>query len=149
MHNRQGLTPKLLWQSLLDYDLWLVYLLGLTWTIPATPVTAYLTLKLKALGFNVFETNLLTIPAYVLFLLQLLFWTWLSEKINSRFWIVLACQIWMLPLVIALELMPALASPWSWYAVTALLVGYPYVHAILGKKSRLCVALPEVVAKSP
>jgi hypothetical protein len=133
MHNRQGLTPKLIWQSLTDYDLWPIYLLGLTWTIPATPVTAYLTLNLKALGFDTFQTNLLTIPAWFLFLLQLLFWTWVSEKINNRFLIVLFCQIWFLPLAIALETLPDKASPWSWYSVSALMVGHPYIHAILGK----------------
>ncbi|KAI1849709.1 hypothetical protein JX266_004658 [Neoarthrinium moseri] len=131
MHNRQGLTPKLLWQAMKDYDLWPVYFYGLTWSIPSTPITAYLTLNLKNLGFDTFQTNLLTIPAYVLFLLQLLFWTWYSEKINNRFLIVLVTQIWVLPLVIALEVLPSNASPWAWYALSALLIGNPYTHAIV------------------
>jgi hypothetical protein len=97
------------------------------------PVTAYITLNLKTLGFDTFQTNLLTVPAYVLFLIQLIFWTWLSERWNSRFFIVLISQVWFLPLVLALELLPNGASPWAWYAVTVLLVGYPYVHAIIGR----------------
>lgn len=132
MHNRQGLTLTLLWEALCDYDLWPIYILGLTWSIPATPVTAYLTLNLKSLGFNTFETNLLTIPAYVLFLIQLLWWTWVSERWNNRFAIVLISQVWCLPLVLALELLPSNASPWAWYTCSMMLVGYPYVHAILG-----------------
>ncbi len=132
MHNRQGLTPGLLWSALTDFDLWPIYLLGLTWSLPAQPITAYLTLNLKALGFDTFQTNLLTVPAWFLFLLQLVFWTWISEKINNRFLIVLFGQIYMLPLVIALEVLPSGASPWAWYALSALLVGYPYVHAIIG-----------------
>lgn len=137
MHNRQGLTLSLLWEAVCDYDLWPIYLLGLTWGIPATPITAYLTLNLKALGFSTFETNLLTIPAYVLFGLQLLFWTWFSERVNSRMWTVLVSQAWCLPLILGLELMPTDASPWAWYACSALLIGFPYVHAILGELSRL------------
>jgi hypothetical protein len=133
MHNRQGLTPWLLWESLTDFDLWPIYLLGLTWSIPAQPIQAYLTLNLKALGFDTFQTNLLTVPAWVLFLLQLIFWTWVSEKINNRFAIVMVCQLWCLPLVLALELLPGSASPWVWYALSGLLVGYPYIHAILGR----------------
>lgn len=132
MHNRQGLTLGLLWEALCDYDLWPIYLLGLTWCIPATPVTAYITLELTSLGFDTFTTNLLTIPAYVLFGIQLLFWTWVSERWNQRMWTVLVSQIWCLPIVIALEVLPDGASPWAWYACAALLIGYPYVHAILG-----------------
>jgi MFS family permease len=37
MHNRQAVGPIRLWKSLKDYDLWPVYLLGLTTYIPANP----------------------------------------------------------------------------------------------------------------
>jgi hypothetical protein len=131
MHNRQGLSASLLWEAITDYDMWPIYLLGLTWTIPNTPVSNYLTLTLRQLGWNVFETNLLTIPAYFLFLFQLLFWTWLSEKINNRFLIVLVSQVYLLPLLVALTVLPATASPWAKYTISILMVGFPYVHAII------------------
>lgn len=133
MHNRQGLTLKLLWASLTDYDLWPLYAISFTLLIPTNPVTAYLTLNLKSLGFDTFETNLLTIPAYVLFLIQLVFWSWISEKINNRMAVVMFYSIWCLPLLLALELLPSTASPWSWYALTVLLIGFPYIHSINGK----------------
>lgn len=128
------MTLKLLWQALKDYDMWPIYLLGLTWTIPQQCATAYLTLILKSLGFNTFETNLLTVPAYVLFVLQLVFWTWLSERINNRFLIILVCQLWMFPLLVALETLPGgHAFNWSRYVLNMMLVGFPYVHAIIGE----------------
>ncbi|TAQ84245.1 hypothetical protein B7494_g7440 [Chlorociboria aeruginascens] len=99
MHNRQAISPKLLWESLSDYDLWPIYLIGLTWTIPMTPPQSYLTLTLKALGFSTFNTNLLVIPSSVLFIIQLLFWTWLSEKINQRFLVGLGILMYMLYLI--------------------------------------------------
>lgn len=133
MHNRQGLTWRLLWNSIMDYDLWPMYAISWTLLIPIQPVAAYLSLNLRALGFDTFETNLLTIPAYVLFLIQLVFWSWYSEKINNRMAIVLFYSFWCLPLLLALELLPAGASPWSWYAVTVLLIGFPYIHSINGK----------------
>ncbi|KAF2639118.1 MFS general substrate transporter [Massarina eburnea CBS 473.64] len=131
MHNRQALSPKMLWECAKDYHMWPIYLIGLSWLIPATPMTSYLTLQLKSAGFGTFDTNLLTIPAYVLFIIQLLFWTWLSEKLNERFLVGLCSQIWALPLVIALKLIPANASQWARFTLSTLLVGHPYVHAIL------------------
>ncbi|KAF2105343.1 major facilitator superfamily domain-containing protein [Lophiotrema nucula] len=131
MHNRQALSPTMFWQCIKDFHMWPIYLIGLLWLIPSTPTTSYLTLQLKAIGFGTFETNLLTIPAYVLFILQLLFWTWVSEKINQRFLVCLVSQIWALPLLVALEVIPASTSAWAKWALSTLLVGNPYVHAIL------------------
>ena len=61
MHNRQGLSFRMLWECIKDYHMWPIYLIGLSWTIPSTPSTAYLTLQLRSLGFGTFETNLLTV----------------------------------------------------------------------------------------
>ncbi|MCJ1481729.1 hypothetical protein MMC06_001888 [Schaereria dolodes] len=133
MHNRQAISPTLLWQSLLDYDMWPIYLIGLTWTIPMTPETNYLTLTLKSLDFDTFQTNLLVIPANVLFILQLLFWTWFSEKTNQRLFIGLVSQLWTIPLLVALEALPETFSHANWvrFSISSLVVGYPYAHAML------------------
>ena len=131
MHNRQALTFRQLWYSLTDYDMWPIYLLGLSWQIPMIPMTLYLTLQLRNMGFGTFETNLLTTPAYALFIFQILWWTSASEKSNQRFLIGLVSQLWALPILIALELMPDSTGPWVKWGLSSLLVGYPYVHAIL------------------
>jgi len=73
MHNRQPITFRKFWRTLTDYDMWPFYIIGLTWLIPFTPPTAYLTLILKSLGFNTFQTNLLTIPSFVIFIIQVRF----------------------------------------------------------------------------
>ncbi|GFF33602.1 uncharacterized transporter YIL166C [Aspergillus lentulus] len=131
MHNRQAVTPKMLWQALGDYDMWIIYLLGLTWLIPNTPATSYITLQLKSLGFKTFQTNLLTIPAYAIFIVNLLFWTWISERFNVRFLLGVVAEVWCLVLLIALEVLPAEASPWARWVILILLLGAPYIHAII------------------
>lgn len=133
MHNRQGLRLGLLWEALKDYDMWPIYLIGLSWTIPNTPPQAYITLTCRALGFDTFQTNLLTIPAYVLFIIQLLFWTWVSERANQRLLLGVLGQFWNLPLLIALVALPPVfsGSNWARWTISTLLVGYLYVHAIL------------------
>jgi branched-subunit amino acid transport protein len=70
MHNRQAITLRKMWRCLTDYDMWILYIIGLTWAIPFTPPTAYLTLILRSLGFSTLNTNLLTIPSLVLMMLQ-------------------------------------------------------------------------------
>ena len=99
-----------------------------------TPETNYLTLTLRSLGFDTFTTNLLVIPSSVLFIIQLLFWTWFSEKTNQRFFVGLVSQIWAIPLIIALETLPSQFAGANWvrYAISSLIVGYPYAHATLG-----------------
>ena len=131
MHNRQAVTLGLLWEALCDYDMWPIYLLGLTWMIPPTPASSYLTLEIESLGFNTFQTNLLTIPAYIIFIINLWFWTWVSERINQRLLVCTVAEIWNLVLLIALEVLPADASAWARWSILILLVGSPYVHAII------------------
>jgi hypothetical protein len=108
-----------------------IYLIALSFGMPTNPMSAYLTLQLRDIGFDTFQTNLLTIPAYLLFIFQLLFWTWISERWNQRFLVGLSSQIWALPLLLFLEYMPADTGNWIKYAIAAFLVGHPYVHAIL------------------
>ncbi|OOF96749.1 hypothetical protein ASPCADRAFT_145526 [Aspergillus carbonarius ITEM 5010] len=131
MHNRQAVTPKMLWHALCDYDMWPIYLIGLTWMIPNTPATSYITIELKSLGFGTFETNLLTIPAYVIFIINLLFWTWISERFNQRLLLGIVSELWCLILLITLEVLPDGASAWARWIINALLIGAPYVHAII------------------
>jgi len=62
MHNREGISPKLFWHALSDYNLWPVYFMGMIYHTPVSPPAQYLTLTLRGLGFDKFQTNLLAIP---------------------------------------------------------------------------------------
>ncbi|KAI2780470.1 MFS general substrate transporter [Daldinia loculata] len=137
MHNRQGITFKMLWKSLADYHLWPIYIIGLTFSIPSGPPGQYLTLTLRALGFDTFNTNLLTIPATVISTANMLVLTYLSEVINQRALLGLLVEFWTLPCVVALALLPEHTSRWGSYALVTVLLAHPSPHAMqVGWSSR-------------
>ena len=67
MHNRQGLSWSAFKTSVSDYHMWPLYLIGLSWIVPVAPMQGYVALNLVTIGFDTFEANLLTIPAFVMF----------------------------------------------------------------------------------
>ncbi|KAI9689623.1 MAG: hypothetical protein M1820_010144 [Bogoriella megaspora] len=132
MHNRMAITPKRLWQALLDYDLWLLYIIGLIVYVPVGPPTAYITLILRNLGFSTFNANLLTIPSTAISIFTLIGITWISERIRERSLISAVQNIWVLPCIIALRWWPgAEVNAWGTYALVTVLLSYPYCHAIV------------------
>ena len=100
--------------------------------MPSHPMAAYLTLILRdTAGFGTFQTNLLTIPAYVLFICTAIFFPWLTEKLNERFLLAIISQIWVLPCLIALEVLPKERSEWATYVLSILVFAEPYFHPVM------------------
>ncbi|KAJ5952232.1 uncharacterized protein N7479_010645 [Penicillium vulpinum] len=131
MHNREPITPKLLWKSLKDYDLWPIYILGLTFQTPVTTPKQYLTLTLRGLGFDTFVTNLLVIPSEVLCIFFLLLLTYISEVSRQLTLVSMIGQIWILPFLVYLYVVDIeTANKWSVWVVMTLLLAYPNAHAI-------------------
>ncbi|KAF2400138.1 MFS general substrate transporter [Trichodelitschia bisporula] len=138
MHNRQPITPKLLYTSLSDYDLWPLYILGLVFQIPAVPPQQYLTLTLRGLGFDTFNTNLLTIPFTVLHIITMLALSYFAEWTGELTLTSMVGQVWLLPFLIALNVMNTQKiNRWTLWTVTTLLLAYPNAHPIqVGWNSR-------------
>ncbi|KAK7757338.1 hypothetical protein SLS62_000350 [Diatrype stigma] len=113
MHNRQAITPKRLWASMKDYDLWPLYIIG-------------------SIGFDSFTTNLLTIPANVTHIISLILITRLADWLDQRALVSMLQAIWTLPCIIALRWWPGLVDQaWPTYAIITVLLSYPYCHAIV------------------
>jgi hypothetical protein len=125
MHNRQPITPKLLWKSMKDYDLWPLYVIGLTFQIPITPPVQYLTILLKDLGFDTFKTNLLVIPSTAFRMVTMLTVTYVAEIFGELTFSSLTAQIWALPFLIYIYVVDIYSiSRWAaWGVITALLAG--------------------------
>ncbi len=82
MNNRQHVDLRGIWQAVKDIDLWPTYIvslfilclispdmkqLGIMAFIPFQPAANYLSLTLRTLGYTVFEANMLAVPGYFLF----------------------------------------------------------------------------------
>ena len=126
MHNRQPITPKLLYKSLSDYDLWPLYIIGLTFETPMTTPQQYLTLTLKHMGFSTFVVNLLTIPSKVLSIITMLGITYLAEVVGELSLVSMAAQFWVLPFVVYLYVDNVnAANKWVAFVIFSLLLAYP------------------------
>ncbi|KAI6350216.1 hypothetical protein MCOR25_010581 [Pyricularia grisea] len=138
MHNREPITPKLLWQSMKDYDLWPIYILGLCFQLPMIPPQYYITLSLKSLGFDTFQTNLLTIPYYVGHIITMLGVTYIAEIWDNLTFSAMIGQIWALPLLLYMAVTNlGTVNKWVVWTVTTLLLSYPNAHPIqVGWNSR-------------
>lgn len=129
MNNRQALTLKKIWEAICDYDLWLVYAIGLIALIPISTLTPYLTLTLKHLGFSTFNVQLLTIPYNFLHIIFLLVITWVTERLNERTLICLIAPVYSTILLGFIGWWPgSLIKPWPTYVLCTLLLATPYIH---------------------
>ncbi|KAJ5782950.1 hypothetical protein N7457_004724 [Penicillium paradoxum] len=138
MHNREPITPKLLWKSLKDYDLWPLYIIGLTFQTPMSTPSEYLTLTLRGLGFDTFVTNLLIIPSKALSIVTLLTLTYISEITGQLTLTAVVGQIWAMPFLLYIYIVDiSSANKWGVWVVITLLLSYPSAHAIqVGWNSR-------------
>jgi hypothetical protein len=126
MHNRQPVTPKLLWKSMADYDLWPIYILGLTFQTPMTTPTQYLTLSLGGLGFDTFKTNLLVIPSTVLHMTTMMCMTYFAEVFGELTLTAMVGQIWALPFLIYIYTTDINSiNKWAAWGIMTALLSYP------------------------
>ncbi|KAM0442265.1 hypothetical protein ACHAQK_004596 [Fusarium lateritium] len=125
MYNRQGLSLRQIWECTKDYDMWPLYALGLLFGLPKYPVNQYLTLSFRSLGFNVIETNLLSIPYIVGSCITMLLITAFSELVNNRSFVSMAEDAWLLPCFVALIALPDPIGPWVYFAISTVLLSFP------------------------
>jgi hypothetical protein len=123
MHNREPLTASLVWKSITDFDLWPIYILGVTFQIPTSTPSNYLTLILKEIGFDTFKINLLVIPTRVLSVITMLGLTYSAEIFGELTFVALVGQVWVLPFIIFMNAIDITSiNKWvAWAVITALL----------------------------
>ncbi|KAK5168203.1 uncharacterized protein LTR77_006772 [Saxophila tyrrhenica] len=137
MNSREGIDWRGLWSAFTNIDLWPIYILGISAYIPFQPTANYLSLILRNMGYSVFMSNILAIPGFALFAINILVFGKLSEKLDERCLVASGSNLWMLPFFIGLIAIPDTASPWVRYVLLTGVNGIPYTHSILvGMTSR-------------
>lgn len=139
MHNREPVTPKLLWKSMCDYDLWPLYILGLTFQIPESTPAEYLTLTLKGLGFDTFKTNLLVIPSTVGKIMTMLLLSYSAEIFGELTFHAAVPQFWSLPALVFLYVVDInKINKWNAFGLMTYLLSYPSGKQTLFTQSTGC-----------
>ncbi|CAM9019987.1 hypothetical protein WICANDRAFT_33270 [Wickerhamomyces anomalus NRRL Y-366-8] len=125
MNNRQPVSPKELLKTLCDFDLLPIYFVRILADIGTSPVSTYMTLTLKKMGFSTFNTNLLTIPYNILSIITMLLLGYFSEIFKSRALMIATTPIWILTLLFPLRFWPGSQKQiWPTYAILTLLLGH-------------------------
>ncbi|EGW30836.1 uncharacterized protein SPAPADRAFT_156148 [Spathaspora passalidarum NRRL Y-27907] len=131
MHNRQGLSLKMLFKSFYDFDIWPIFAIGLIAYIGQSTFGYYFGLINRKLGFNVFDTNLLAIPYQVLHIILLLVITWFSERVSERSLVCMIAPFFATPLIAVIRWWPGSGKEvWPTWVLNTLYLGQPYIHAI-------------------
>lgn len=149
VHNREGLSLEDLWRSLTDFDLWPLYLIGITTFIAPATVGAYFTLTLKSLGFSTLYTNLLIIPSSILTMLGNLSLAYLSNRRKERLGIASIGSWWLLVTLIILVFLPDSTSKWGKWAILTVIVGFPVSNTLPANSSTHTPSLYPLTARTP
>ncbi|KAI5970194.1 hypothetical protein CANMA_000805 [Candida margitis] len=132
MNNRQAISPKNLVECLIDYDMWPFYVIGIVAFIGHGTFKSYFTLMNRHLGFSVFDTNLLTIPATVIHIVFLLSLSWFSERINERSLVCCLAPLYATPIMGVIRWWSGAGKDiWATWVINTLYYGQPYIHAIV------------------
>lgn len=132
LNNKKSLSFKQIYDSLLNWHLWPVYIIGIVIFVPQFTTESYLTLTLRSMGFSVFHTNLLCIPWVCIRIIGILGVGYLSEKIKSIFIVTLIYPVCTIIFTGILKFWSGtFVNQWGSYVVLTLLLGSPFVHAII------------------
>jgi hypothetical protein len=99
--------------------------------IPKSPVSQYLVLNLRQLGFSRFESNVLTMPSDFLRVITVLTLTRSSGHFKEKAFHCTIPTFIELPLFTTLLLLPPHEYAWVRFAILTMIIGSPSSHPIM------------------
>lgn len=131
MNNRAPMGLKQIVRCILNYDLWPIYIVRIFGDLQNRPLTNYMPVLLRRMGFSSVNTSLLMIPQNFLQIITLLAQIYGRRALKS-YWIpMVIVPLWMLPCFAAMRWWPGfLKDHWGSYALLLLALGAPRVEAL-------------------
>ncbi|THV65383.1 putative MFS transporter [Aureobasidium pullulans] len=120
-----------IWNTLKDPALIGFWFLALIIYMGKSPVSQYLVLNLRQLGFTRFESTVLTIPSDFLRTVTVLALTWSSGHFKEKVFHCIIPGCIEIPLFAALLILPPHGYSWVRFAIITLIVGSPSSHPIM------------------
>ena len=99
--------------------------------IPKSPVSQYVVLNLRQLGFSRFESNVLTMPSDFLRVITVLTLTRSSGHFKEKAFHCTIPTLIEIPLFTTLLLLPSHGYAWVRFAILTLIIGAPSNHPIM------------------
>jgi hypothetical protein len=125
------LTLRQILLSILNYRMWPLYLMALTWQLQTFPINQYLTTNLLHMALETYQRQLAHLPSPAIWVFNTLAFTFISEWLDERLILSTLSQIWVLPMLVANFCLPTDRDLWHTWVLTMLGCAQPYVHAIL------------------
>lgn len=126
MSNRTGISVKMLGRALSDYDMWPLYITRFLTDIIAQPLSQYISLILRGMGFGSVHTNLLMVPYCVLQIITMLSQSYLATLFKNNGYALFFTPFWLLFPVVCMRYWPGfLNDHWGSYALMFVALGYP------------------------
>ncbi len=131
MNNRESISWKHLKIVLTSPDLYPLFIQGVMAFIPMQPVSQYISLILKNMGFSTFLSNVLAIPGQFWFLINLPIFVYLSHLTKEKSICTGLANIFIFPFTVAIVAYPNTGNNWVKYVLLSGIIAEPYTHAIL------------------
>ncbi|KAI8611454.1 MFS general substrate transporter [Chytriomyces sp. MP71] len=118
------------WDALTDYRIWghlIMTIMGLT---VLTPYGLYLPSIIRSFGFNVYVSNALTAPNYILGFITMTVMTSRSDRVGERAYHGVFSYVWLLVGILLLEFLPDNSPRGVFYFATLVVSGAPFTHPL-------------------
>lgn len=118
LNNRAGVTPRMLWDALIDYDMWPLYIDRFVVNMIGTPIGQYFPILLRNMKYTPVQINLLMIPESVGGIITLLATSYLAAKtrLNGPVWFIV--PLWYFCIIIPIRWWPGfMENHWATYGL--------------------------------